>query len=113
MKKKIKKLLYALLVLIMCTNTIVYAAPESAPYPIANTYTEGIYHFENSIGNKIILELTTKDKPVSFAIFYEGDLKYFVNLNPKFPKTEVTLAQPLNQHTAIIVGEGELAFSFE
>lgn len=110
--KKIRNFIFMLL-FILNVSIITDASVNSVP-PIANVYTEGIYHFDEGAGNVMTLELVTLDKPMTFIII-DGEsnkMKYYIEFTNEFRKVDLYLDKPLPQHTTIIVGEGQLGFTF-
>lgn len=112
-KMKIKEAVIAALMICMTFNTGVYAQPQDKYQPTADVYKEGVYNFQSTIGNRLIFKLSDPSKPVSLAMFEDNKLIYFVELSEKFTKAEIILDNPLKTHTAVVVGEGELSFTFE
>lgn len=110
---KIKRLLCITLLILILSNLTANATPKIERHPISNTYTEGIYHFDKSIGTKISFRLLTEDKPINIIIINGNDFKYQIYLGGKTSKTDIYLDKPLNYHTVILVGEGEVSFNFE
>ncbi|MBM6837878.1 hypothetical protein H9X77_06420 [Clostridium saudiense] len=82
--------------------------------PTADIYKEGIYHFEKGVGTKLNIKLATLDKPMT-VIVMEGNnkVKYYLYLTKDSNTVNILLDSPLNQHTVLIVGNGEIAFTFE
>lgn len=109
----IKKTIIYLLLLCTILTTSANAAPEKLYQPIANTYKEGIYHFQSGSGNKLYFKLATPDKPVNLIIIEEDNIKYYAQLNNQVREAQLILADPLKLHTAIVVGSGEVSFTFE
>lgn len=83
--------------------------------PKANIYKEGIYHFSQSSGNKMILELETPNEPMVLMIMENDNrtLKYYVEFTKDSPKIEIILTKPISDHTTAILGKGEIAFTYE
>ncbi|WP_315080978.1 hypothetical protein [uncultured Clostridium sp.] len=115
--KKLKKLIiFIFIILSTITNTQLKTnAHISEPVPTAKIYTEGIYHFDKSIGEKVTLKLVTPDKPITLIIIEDSTdkLKYYFNLNNNTNSTDVFLDIPLDKHTVILKGDGQLSFTFE
>lgn len=83
--------------------------------PKADIFKEGIYHFDQSTGNKINLKLATSDNPMTIIVI-ENDtdrLKYYIYLDKNSNTVNILLDNPLDKHTVIILGTGEIAFTFE
>lgn len=113
MKKTLRKIAAFLLIICTISSTCTSAAPEKKYQPIADSYVEGIYRFESGVGNKLRFKLLTPDKPLVIMLLEEDDLKYYAQLNSKFKEVQIFLSDPLKVHTAVLVGDGELSFTFE
>ncbi|MBN1075477.1 hypothetical protein DVV91_14110 [Clostridium botulinum] len=115
--KKLKKLIiYTFIILSIITNISINAnAHASEPVPTAKIYTEGIYHFDKSIGKKVTLKLITPQKPITVIIIEDehDKLKYYFNLNKNIPLTDVFLDIPISKHTVLLEGPGQLSLTFE
>lgn len=85
--------------------------------PKADIFKEGIYHFDQSTGKKITLKLTTLDKPMTIIVIDNANgtdkLKYYIRLEENSNAVNILLDNPLDKHTVIILGTGEIAFTFE
>lgn len=57
--------------------------------------------------------LLTPDKCMNIVIIENNDIKYYIQLNEKSLKTEIFLEKPLKVHTSILIGDGEMSFTFE
>lgn len=110
---KFKKTLMVLIIIITIFNVNAYATPHYKYQPHADVYKEGIYHFQKSIGNKMTFTLLTPDKCMNIVIIENNDIKYYIQLNEKSLKTEIFLEKPLKVHTSILIGDGEMSFTFE
>ncbi|MBE6049783.1 MAG: hypothetical protein E7214_03740 [Clostridium sp.] len=110
---KLKKIVIITLMILMNFNTNVLAAPESQTKPIANVYKEGIYHYNTSIGKKIMFKLSDPSKAASITIYSGDKILLFIELNDKFDTYEIGVKEPIENLTAVIVGSGEVAFTFE
>ena len=83
--------------------------------PMANIYKEGIYHFSQTSGNKMTLKLQTPNEPMILMII-ENDsraLKYYIEFTKDSPKVEISLEKPISEHTTVMLGNGEIAFTYE
>ena len=83
--------------------------------PMANIYKEGIYHFSQTSGNKMTLKLQTPNEPMIFMII-ENDsraLKYYIEFTKDSPKVEISLEKPISEYTTVMLGKGEIAFTYE
>jgi len=115
----IKKLSVVIIVImfLITPTTIVDASVISSEndQPKADIYKEGIYHFSQSSGNKMILKLETPDEPMILIITENASkaLKYYVEFTKDSPKIEITLTKPISEHTTAIIGKGELSFTYE
>lgn len=114
-----KKIIFAVVVSILLISSPILAdvnpSIKSSDLPLANIYKEGIYHFSQGDGKKLDLKLTTPNKPMILMII-ENDtrnLKYYVEFTEESPEIEVYLTKPLSEHTTIIVGEGEISFTYD
>lgn len=114
----IKRLSVAIIVIMfLITSTIADASVKSSKNqpPKADIYKEGIYHFSQSSGNEMTLKLETPNEPMILMVI-ENDsraLKYYVEFTKDSPKIEITLTKPISEHTTVILGNGELAFTYE
>ncbi len=45
--------------------------------------------------------------------YYVDNLIYTFSLNDTFNEVELYLNKPLNNHTAVVIGSGEVYFTFE
>lgn len=113
MRKIVRKITAFLLIICTISSTYAYAAPDTKFQPIADSYAEGIYRFESGIGNVLNFKLLTPNKPVIIMIIEEDNLRYYAQLNKNFKEVKIFLNDPLKIHTAIVVGDGELSFTFE
>lgn len=113
MNRLTKKIVSILLLICTMFPTCAYAAPEKIYQPTADSYTAGIYRFESGIGKKLFFKLLTPDKPIIFMLIEDDNLKYYAQLNSNFKEVEITLNDPLKVHTAVLIGDGELSFTFE
>lgn len=95
----------------MPANASIYA-PN---IPKADIFKEGIYHFDQSTGKKINLKLATPDNPMTIIVIEDdtGRLKYYIRLDEVSTSVNIFVDNPLNKHTVIILGTGEIAFTFE
>lgn len=102
------------LAFILCFPINIVKASEPKISPTAGIYTEGIYHFSKSTGNQINLTLSNLDEPMNVIIIDKSSnsLKYFLNFTKDNSKVSIDLYKPLEEHTVIIEGKGEIAFSF-
>lgn len=114
-----KKLMVAIVISIfLIPSTIMVNASEKINNinpPLADIYKEGIYHFSEGSGKKLDLKLITPDKPMILMII-ENDtrtLKYYMEFTKESPKIEIYLAKPLSEHTTIMVGDGEISFTYD
>lgn len=114
---KKKSIIFLAIILLMTSTITVSASSRFNNYnpPVADIYKEGIYHFSQGSGNKIILRLETLDKPMIIAIIENENrnLKYYIEFTKDSPQIEISLDKPLSAHTTTILGEGELSFSFK
>ncbi|MDR5587361.1 hypothetical protein [Clostridium aquiflavi] len=111
-----KLLIFIFIIFCIIINTPLKAsAYKSEPVPTAKIYTEGIYHFDKSIGQKVTLRLITPEKPITVIIIEDSNdkLKYYFNLNNSINLTNVFLNIPIDKHTVILKGEGQLSLTFE
>ncbi|WP_252226565.1 hypothetical protein [Clostridium sp. ZBS2] len=111
-----KLLIFIFIIFCIIINTPLKAsAYKSEPVPTAKIYTEGIYHFDRSIGQKVTLRLITPEKPITVIIIEDSNdkLKYYFNLNNNINLTNVFLNIPIDKHTVILKGEGQLSLTFE
>lgn len=115
MMKKVKVLIISLIILMASTILANASVRTSSIPPMADIYKEGIYHFSKGSGNKMILKLETLDKPMTIIIIENENknLKYYVEFTKDSPKIEILLDKPLSAHTTVMIGEGELSFTFE
>lgn len=113
MKKIVKKIAAFLLIICTISYTLAYAAPEAQYQPIADSYKEGIYHFKSGTGNALTFKLLTPDKPLIIMLIEDENLKYYAKLDKSFKEARIFLNDPLKAHTAVLVGNGELSFTFE
>ncbi|AIY81426.1 hypothetical protein FDC58_00860 [Clostridium botulinum] len=118
MKKLKKTFIFIFLISCIIINIPLKAsACKSEPVPTAKIYTEGIYHFDKSIGQKvkITLKLITPDKPITLIIIEDehDKLKYYFNFNHNTNLTDVFLDSPISKHTVILKGDGQLSLTFE
>ena len=99
---------------IINSNLITYAS-ALAPLPTAKVFTEGIYHFDNSVGKKLTLKLITPDKPVTLILIDDSNnkLRCYLDFNSTTESIDIYLSKPLNKHTTILKGDGQLSFTFE
>ncbi|MDY4950626.1 MAG: hypothetical protein SO128_14810 [Clostridium cadaveris] len=113
MMKKLKYIIMAVLI-IACTSVTVNAKPITFS-PTAGIYKEGIYHFSKCLGNKVSLKLTTPEENIIMMIIKneDGVLKYFVNFGETCKAVDIFLELPVEKYTVILIGEGEIAFTFE
>ena len=44
---------------------------------------------------------------------YTRTLKYYIEFTKESPEIKMYLAEPLSEHTTIIVGEGEISFTYD
>ena len=110
----IKKLSVAIIVIMFLITSTIVISYKNEP-PKADIYKEGIYHFSQSSGSKMTLKLETPNEPMILMII-ENDsrsLKYYVEFTKDSPKVEITLTKPISEHTTAILGNGELAFTYE
>lgn len=109
-----KKLNFLLLSILIFTFTYIPAYASTDSVPTANIYKEGIYHFEKGSGNHLIVKLNTPDKPMVVALIEKNNnkLKYYLIFDKSSQKIELFLDTPLEAHTATLVGDGEISFSF-
>lgn len=40
-------------------------------------------------------------------------LKYYVEFTKDSPKVEISLEKPISEHTTVMLGNGEIAFTYE
>lgn len=113
MKKIVNKIICILIIICTLFPTCAYAAPEKIYQPTADSYKAGIYTFESGIGKRLFFKLLTPDKPVILMIIEEDNLKYYAQLNNNLKEVQLTLNDPLKLHTAVLIGDGELSFTFE
>ncbi|MDO5517941.1 MAG: hypothetical protein Q4F66_10320 [Clostridium sp.] len=113
MKKIAKRLAAFLLIICTISSTCAYAAPEAKYQPIADSYSEGIYRFQSGIGNTLSFKLLTSDKPVIIMLIEDDNLKYYAQLDKNFKEVRIFLNDPLKTHTAVVIGDGQLSFTFE
>lgn len=113
MTKKLKVIAVSLIIF-MFTGVIAEAKPN-ANRPIASTYKEGIYHFNESAGRKVCLRLITPDKKTNVMIIENKgmNLKYYLSFGENCTKTDMVFESPEDKYTVVIIGEGEIAFTFE
>lgn len=116
MMKRLSVLIIVIMVLITST-TVVNASVISIndEPPMANIYKEGIYHFSQTSGNKMTLKLQTPNEPMILMII-ENDsraLKYYIEFTKDSPKVEISLEKPISEHTTVMLGKGEIAFTYE
>ncbi len=111
-----KKIIFAVVVSIFLISSPILAdvnsSIKSSDPPLADIYKEGIYHFSQGSGKNLDLKLTSPNKPMILMII-ENDtrtLKYYIEFTKESPEIKMYLAEPLSEHTTIIVGEGELIF---
>lgn len=115
----IKRLSVAIIVImfLITSTTIADASVISSKNqpPKADIYKEGIYHFSQSSGNKLTLQLETPNEPMILIIIENESraLKYYVEFTKDSPKIEITSTKPISEHTTVILGKGELAFTYE
>lgn len=114
-----KKIIFAVVVIIVLISSpiIVDASTliKSINPPVADIYKEGIYHFSEGSGKKLYLKLESPNKPMILMII-ENDtrtLKYYVEFTKESPEIDIYLAKPLSEHTTIMVGEGEISFTYD
>ena len=113
----IKRLSVAIIVImfLITSTTIADASVISSKNqpPKADIYKEGIYHFSQSSGNKMTLQLETPNEPMILIIIENESraLKYYVEFTKDSPKIEITSTKPISEHTTVILGKGELAFT--
>ena len=110
-----KKIIFAVVVSIFLISSPILAdvnsSIKSSDPPLADIYKEGIYHFSQGSGKNLYLKLTSPNKPMILMII-ENDtrtLKYYI----ESPEIKMYLAEPLSEHTTIIVGEGEISFTYD
>ena len=106
-----------LLMFLLINTTITSAATTNNPEgkPIADIYTEGIYKFTTGPGSKMTFELLTQDKPITFILYdsVDKEVKYMFKLDNNTKRIEVDLAKPVGSHIGIVIGDGEMAFTYE
>ena len=104
--------------MILVTNTTIANAsyrPIDDKQPLADIYKEGIYHFSESAGKNLILKLETPNKPMIVMIIENNtrSLKYYIEFTEESPKVEISLTKPISEHTTIMVGGGEISFTYD
>lgn len=114
-----KKIIFAVVVSIFLISYPILAdvnsSIKSSDPPLADIYKEGIYHFSQGSGKNLDLKLTSPNKPMILMII-ENDtrtLKYYIEFTKESPEIKMYLAEPLSEHTTIIVGEGEISFTYD
>lgn len=112
--KKFRAFLFSIILFsisMMPANASIYA-PN---IPKADIFKEGIYHFDQSTGKKINLRLATPDNPMTIILIENNTyrLKYYIHLDQNSNTVNIFLDNPLDKHTVIILGTGEIAFTFE
>ena len=116
MMKRLSVLIIVIMILITST-TVVNASVISIndEPPMANIYKEGIYHFSQTSGNKMTLKLQTPNEPMILMIIENESraLKYYVEFTKDSPKVEISLEKPISEHTTVMLGNGEIAFTYE
>jgi|GEM_PF-1638354 len=98
------------LVFILITVFIFVEIPLAQPFPIATTYTQGIYNVSQYAGDYITAKLVTPDKHLTTIIIdSNGNQKAFLRfINPN----EIVKLGPIQKGDIIVmVGTGEISFS--
>lgn len=115
----IKKIIVTVMIgMILITNTTIANAsdrPIDDKQPLADIYKEGIYHFSESAGKNLVLKLETPNKPMIVMIIENNtrSLKYYIEFTQESPKVEISLTKPIAEHTTIMVGDGEISFTYD
>lgn len=111
--KKFRAIITVIIIFIFTGGMV--EAQASQNRPIANVYKEGIHHFNDGSGRKISLKLVTPDKKADVMIIddKEMNLKHYLSFGKNCTSTDMVFESPEDKYTVIIVGDGEIAFTFE
>jgi hypothetical protein len=98
------------LVFSLITVFIFIETPQAQPFPIATTYTQGIYNVTQYSGDYITSKLITPDKHLTAIIIdSNGNQKAFLRF---INSNEIARLGPIQKgDIVVLVGTGEISFS--